>query len=83
MVGNREIPKRANIKIEITRYEFNTRENSNQTYFALGAVLKYFFNHSRDLSVYRRIVNQILESLITNSSTNITGPAKYHPGKQC
>lgn len=59
----KEIPKRANIRNELSKYEFPTREYQRRTLFAHGASVKYFFHHSRDFSVCSEIVNQILVSL--------------------
>ena len=41
----KEIPKRTNIKNEVLKFEFPSREFQDRTYFALGAVIKYFFQH--------------------------------------
>ena len=65
----KEIPKRTNIKNEVLKFEFPSREFQDRTYFALGAVVKYFFQHSRDFAVCRQIVDEILQSLVSDRGT--------------
>ena len=79
----KDMPKRANIRIVISKYELLPREIQERTLFILTSIIKHFFHHSQDFSICRQTVDQKIESLLVKKNHHSFRSRSRWPSWMC